>query len=72
MYDGRVCVVYFERRVLISEMRRVAGIAGRPGITTRDFSKHSKIAVSGLYRRFGSWRGALEHAGLTSPREEEP
>lgn len=49
---------------LISEVRRVANMIGAGRFTIVEFSKHSKVCVSTLRRRFGSWPGALEAAGL--------
>jgi hypothetical protein len=49
---------------LIAEIRRVASIVRQPRLSTSEFAKHSKVAVTTLRRRFGSWPAALEAAGL--------
>ncbi len=49
---------------LLEEVRRVAGLVGRPVLTHADFAKHSGISTSTFARRFGKWRTVLECAGL--------
>lgn len=49
---------------LVSEVRRVANLVGAGKFTISEFSKHSKVGVTTLRRRFGGWLGALEAAGL--------
>ncbi|OFX15684.1 MAG: hypothetical protein A2Z18_03525 [Armatimonadetes bacterium RBG_16_58_9] len=46
------------------EAQRVAGLVGKPVLTSGDFTKHSGIPASIVRRRFGSWRVLLERAGL--------
>ncbi len=50
--------------VLLEEVRRVAQVAGRPVLTQAEFAKHTSIDIGTLKRRFGSWRLALDRAGL--------
>ncbi len=71
MYAGGGRVIYSEEE-LLSEVRRVAEVAGKPGITTQDFRRLSKMSVTAPCKRFGSWRGALEHAGLDVPPSSTP
>jgi hypothetical protein len=49
---------------LLSELRRVADVVGGGRFTISEFSKHSKVGLTTLRRRFGSWPKALEAAGL--------
>ncbi|MHB9038445.1 MAG: homing endonuclease associated repeat-containing protein [Armatimonadota bacterium] len=49
---------------LLEEIRRVAGLVGKPVLTSTDFAKHAGIGASTIARRFGGWRNALQHAGL--------
>lgn len=55
---------------LIRELRRVANALKTDAPTMAEFSHASdKANAAGIKRRFGSWRAALERAGLTlSPR----
>lgn len=55
----------YSDEALLSELRRVAGIAGTSKLTVAEFSKHSKTGITTLRRRFGSWPAALEAAGLS-------
>jgi 5-methylcytosine-specific restriction endonuclease McrA len=49
---------------IVAEIRRVANVVGAGRLTIAEFSKLSKVAVTTLRRRFGSWPKALEAAGL--------
>ncbi len=49
---------------MIEEMRRVAGLLEGPTFSSFDLQKHSKMSRTGVCNRFGSWRQALEGAGL--------
>lgn len=49
---------------LLAELRRVANITGTSKLTVAELSKHSKAGITTFRRRFGSWRAALEAAGL--------
>jgi hypothetical protein len=49
---------------LVSEVRRVAHLVDTGKFTISEFSKHSKVSVNTLRRRFGGWLGALQAAGL--------
>src|SRR6516165_2866461 len=49
---------------LLSELRRVADAVGPGRLTISAFSKCSKVGVTTLRRRFGSWPAALQAAGL--------
>ncbi len=55
----------YSEAALILELRRVAELTDREKLTVGGFSKRSKVGVTTLRRRFGSWRGALEAAGLS-------
>ena len=56
---------------LLAQLRRVAELVGKPVLTPDGFDNHSRLKAKTLSRRFGSWRGALERAGLTSPHKEQ-
>jgi hypothetical protein len=51
-------------QAILSELVRVAGLVGSSRLTILEFAKHSKVNVSTLRKRFGSWPMALEAAGL--------
>ncbi len=60
---------------LVEEVRRVAGLVGKPVLTPSDFTSHSEIDARALARRFGGWRVLLERAGMGhmySEADEEP
>lgn len=50
---------------LLMEIRRVAQFLGEGSFTITKFSKLSKVSLTTLRRRFGSWPSALEKAGLS-------
>jgi len=54
----------YDDATVLEEMRRVASMIDSPSITQREFNKHAKVSSVFLRRRFGSWRQALERAGL--------
>lgn len=49
---------------LLDELRRVAALVSAPKLTRSQFTVLAKIHGSTLEKRFGSWQGALEAAGL--------
>ena len=52
---------------MIQELQRVAAVQGAAQLSMPEFDRlSSTMTASGVSRRFGSWRGALEAAGLTS------
>ncbi len=57
---------------LLALLRRVAGLLGKPVLTEDDFASHSGTKAETVSRRFGSWRAALEQAGLIRPNKEQP
>lgn len=51
---------------LLNELRHVAEVLGTRTVTMAEFNRASPRANSaGIKRRFGSWRAALQRAGLT-------
>jgi hypothetical protein len=51
---------------LLNELRHVAEVLGTHTVTMAEFNHHSPKANSaGIKRRFGSWKAALERAGLS-------
>lgn len=52
---------------MIRELQRVAETSGTSQVSMPEFDRlSSSMTASGVSRRFGSWRGAVEAAGLTS------
>lgn len=49
---------------ILDELRRVADLIGGDKLSITEFSKHSKVGVTTVRRRFNSWPAALEAAGL--------
>jgi len=49
---------------LLEEVRRVAGAAGKPVLTTTEFERHSRVSVETLANRFGGWHDVLKRAGI--------
>ena len=70
MYSGVVPghrvrpVTDFTDEKLIEELQRVAVLVGKPIISTIDFNKHATLSTDCVRRRFGSWREALQMAGI--------
>lgn len=54
----------YSDEALLEEIQRVAGLAESPALTQADFSRHGKVCVSTVKRRFGGWEQALCAAGL--------
>lgn len=49
---------------ILAEIRRVASLVPDPVLTGEAFSRLSRVDRSTVYRRFGSWRNALNAAGV--------
>ena len=49
---------------VLDEVRKVANLLGGNTLTMEDFNKNSEIGFHTLIRRFGSWQGVLQKAGL--------
>jgi hypothetical protein len=49
---------------LIEDLKRVAKLIGKESITTTEYRAHSKCNPGLFTSRFGSWRNALQEAGL--------
>ncbi len=49
---------------LVAELRRVADTLGSDTLTEEEFNAHAAVSSSGIVRRLGSWKAALERAGL--------
>ena len=54
----------YDDEALIAEIRRVAELVATAKLTRVEFEKHARIGATILRRRFGSWKAALELAGL--------
>jgi len=52
----------------IAELQRISAALGRKAITKRDLLSYGSICPDVFCRRFGSWRKALERAGLESAK----
>ncbi len=54
---------------VMKEIQRIATKLGKPnGLRIDEFDQHSDISHSTARKRFGSWRKALEYAGLSAGR----
>ncbi len=49
---------------LVAELRRVASLMPEGALTKPQFQTRAEVSVSTFLRRFGSWRRALEVAGM--------
>ena len=56
--------IEYEDASVLVEMRRVAALVVSPVLSQREFRRHAKVSPSYVRRRFGSWRQALEKAGI--------
>jgi Homing endonuclease associated repeat/HNH endonuclease len=54
---------YSDDAILV-ELRRVAATVGSETLSIAEFSRHSRVSVSTLRRRFGGWPEALAAAGI--------
>ena len=55
---------FLSDEALLEEIRRVAGLVGKPVLSTACFDKYGRTSARTLYRRFGDWRTVLERAGV--------
>ncbi|MDX8125660.1 HNH endonuclease [Methylomonas sp. OY6] len=55
---------YFSDEELIEKLQQIATQTCKPYVTKTEFSEHTGIDTTSFLRRFGSWRAALEKAGL--------
>jgi hypothetical protein len=53
---------------LVADLRRVAAELGKSSVTIDEYNERGRYHNSTLSRRFGSWFGALERAGLSKTR----
>lgn len=63
MFELTTLVEYTDD-ALLSEVRRVGAIVGPQRLTQARFLQHSRVHVTTLRNRFGSWHKALELAGI--------
>lgn len=56
----------FDEASLMHELKRVATLMRDEAITREAFDARAKVSSHTLIRRFGSWRAALERAGLAN------
>jgi hypothetical protein len=49
---------------LIDDLCRVAQILNKESVTKKDYDNHGNYSYRTYYKRFGSWKSALEEAGL--------
>jgi hypothetical protein len=56
--------MYLSDDNLIQKLKEVAAQTGKPCVTRTEFSTYTGIDTTCYLRRFGSWRSALEKAGL--------
>jgi len=48
----------------LKELRRVATLLGRTDLSSKTFTKHAQFGYKVIIREFGSWKKALDEAGL--------
>ncbi len=48
----------------LKELRRVADMLGRTDLSSKTFTKHAQFGDGVVIRAFGSWKNALDEAGL--------
>jgi hypothetical protein len=65
-------LISYDDESLLAELRRVAAFVDSPFLSAKAFDKHSKAHSSGIRRRFGGWRQALERAGLADRYSGRP
>ncbi len=49
---------------LLEKVQHASELVGKPVLTMANFTRHTGLSAEILCRRFGSWRSALERAGL--------
>ena len=54
----------YDDDAIVAEMRRVAAIVEQSVLTIALFDQYSKVESTTVRRRFGSWRNALDRAGI--------
>ena len=54
----------FSNSELTQDLTRVASLLKKKSITLREYQKHGNYSYQTQKKRFGSWRKALEAAGL--------
>lgn len=57
----------YSDQAILFELVRVANLVSSMPLTIAEFRKHSKVGVTTLRRRFGSWSRALGRSGITAP-----
>jgi hypothetical protein len=55
-------------QALLQEIARVASELNTPTLLKRDFNARTKFSADSVLRRFGSWRKALQRAGLSTSK----
>ncbi|MBN2455045.1 MAG: HNH endonuclease [Sedimentisphaerales bacterium] len=55
-------------KTLIDDLRHVSNVLGKRTVTKSEYDKHGIYHSTTLHRRFGSWFGALDQAGLKRTR----
>ena len=54
----------YSDEAVLSEIRRVATLVGEPRLTRAAFQEVSRVGMSTICRRFGTWANALQAASL--------
>lgn len=57
-------LISYDRESIIEELRRVAALVEEPTLTQAAFSRHSRVHMTTVVRKFAGWREALDAAGL--------
>ena len=56
----------YSDEAILNEIRRVAQLVQHPTLSRSEFTKHSRVSPTTISRHFGSWKKALQVAGLGS------
>jgi hypothetical protein len=56
----------------LNDLKRVAELLAANTVTMAQYDQRGRFSASSLQRRFGSWHGALQRAGLTKVRNINP
>jgi hypothetical protein len=54
----------YSREDCVEELRRIAALLGRNDLSSKTFSRHARFGDKVVRRAFGSWKNALDEAGL--------
>ncbi len=61
-----------KREEVIAELQRVANLLGKQNLAQREFTQHGRVSLSSVRGKFGSWRKAIDAAGLETGLHRYP